>query len=1547
MAPMVSLLLAFTLGAGLHPGFPRDAGGRITQPALGLQLDGAPVVVVSAGDWVAAFRADGGAVAGFPFLVPGGEQLAGAPAAADLHGDGRPEVAVVTTAGKVYVLGRGGVAAGFPVSLGAKARAGASFADVDGDGQLELLVGDEKGRVHAFKRSGARARGFPIQGGQAAVTSSVSSSPFAGGPSLAWGCQDGKVQVFSTAGAARAGFPLVTGFAVSAAPVFADLDDDGQADLVVASQDFKVYVVDGKGQALPGFPVAAGYRIYDAPAIADLDGDHRLDVIFTSADGFLHAVDHVGRALAGFPVRVGPRLFSGPAVGDVDRDGALEVVVTLSDGTVNAVTRAGRILRGFPASLGESEVSASPLLADLTGEGAPAILVGTPSGRLHGLVATRNGAVAGAIPWSGSAHDAARTGRFGPNPPSYKALALTPAAPRLGDSLQAAWRATWLDAAPGASIPAPRLEWLRDGKPVAGLEGRAKLPPGTARRGERWRFSLAGAGNTLVESPEVRILDTAPSPPVVRLEPPSPARGAPVKAVVGSPAVDPDGDPVTYRFEWLLDGKATGVTGDTFPGDQLRRGLLLTARVVASDGELDSAPALAEGRVLDSAPGPAVIALASPRRLDKFSAQLQKPATDVDGDPLVYHYRWSIDGKPQPLPLAGAKLPTGLLRKHQRVRVEVRAFDGEQEGPPVVADVEVRNTPPGPPQVEIRPARPRRGEALRAVVNSAAVDADGDPLSYSFVWTRNGKPLDLSGDPREVPGASVTRGDQFQVSVQAFDGEEKGPPGTASATVVNTPPEPPRIAIEPRHPRGGEPLKLVVSEPARDADGDPVSLQVVWTHDGKPAGSGTDTLAPGAFHKGDRVRVVVTPSDGKEPGLPASDEVTVDNAPPTTPTVALEPAPPTVGGPLRAVIKVPAQDPDGDWITYRFRWLRDGSPVQLSGEGRGTDWGQSAGWTKVNELPADLLTRGQRWEVEVQAFDGVAYGPSVRAAAVVGNSPPPPPEIAFRPIPQRTVDGLSLEVKQRPDPDGDRVTHRFTWTRNGARYQAPPDQSHIPRGVARKGETWGVEVVAFDGQAESAPARAQLVVADTAPGAAEVSLCDEPVVTGTVPEVKITRPAVDPDGDAVSYRYEWSLNGRPVPQAQQARFTSPLKKRDVARVKVTPWDGELAGTPVEASCAGRNTPPGRPVAVLDPATPTTLSGLTVKLVEPATDADGDPVTYRYRWSRDGSLVPAEGPTMPPRSFHRGEVWRVEVVAFDGEEEGKPLLLTTTVGTAVPPRPLVTVKPAAPVAGASLTCEVTGPVKDAYPKPITIGNRWSRNDKVEPLAEGQLVLPAGVVRRGDRWRCEAWAADGPSESPRASAEVTVQNSPPGAPQVVIEPEVAHVRDEISCRVAAPAIDPDGDQVTYTFAWWRNDRPLADPTGGGKMSQVAISKGDRYKCSVTPSDGTAKGPPGSAERVIANAAPGPARVRIEPSPAITGRPIRCKVTSPSEDPDKDSVRYRYRWQRNGAPQPFAESSEEVPIRMIKSGDRWRCQVVPTDGDLDGPESGSDEVLVQEPP
>ena len=1551
---MQEVLLALALSAVALSNFPREAGGRIARTAIAVEIGGAPAVVVAAGDRLSAFRADGTMPPGFPLVLD--SPVAGAPAAADMDGDGRPELAAVSSAGKLYVWSGGGLVPGFPVKLSAAGfKAGPAFADVDGNGRPEVVVGDAAGKIHAVKRTGGEVKGWPSAAAAGhPVTTSVSSSNFGGSRSLAFGCEDGTVFVLDAAGRGRKGFPLKTAFTVSGKPAFADLDDDADIDLVVASQDFKVYAVNARGEPLRGFPVAAEYRIYEGPALADLDGDGKLDVVFASADGKVHAVSREGKPLPGFPVQAGIRLFGGPAVADVDRDGKLDVVVVGADGTAWAFDGKGRALPGFPEPLGANDTTASPLLFDLARQGAPAVFVGLATGKLAALRVQRTSAGGQAPPaepksppgqWPQAGRDAAQTGRYGPNPPSFKDLALAPPKPRVTDRLQASWKPVWLDAKAGEEAPAPKVEWQRNGKAVAALEGKKDLPPGTARKGERWRFVLTGPTGKTFESQEVLVLDSAPGEPSVAVEPSNPSRARSAKAVVTAPAPDADGDPVSYRIQWLLDGEDTGVTGDSFPGDRMKKGALLGARVIANDGEMDGPPGLGVARVVNTPPGKLEAALepAEPGRAEPIRVRIVAPSSDPDGDALVQHHAWRVGGEARNLPAGTAELPAGAFRKHQTIEVEVRAFDGEAEGPPSVARVTAVNTAPSVPVVAIVPAAPRKGDALRAVLTEAAEDVDADALTYRYVWRKNGAPLAVGGDGREVPGKEVARGDRFEVSVVALDGEAEGPPGMAQTVVGNTPPEPPRILVEPSRPRGGDTLSVKIVEPARDADGDEVKLAVTWTREGRPTGTGALILPPADFRKNERVRVTVTPSDGTVNGAPVTFEVKVENARPSAPVVKLAPEAPVVTAPIEVVLVTAALDPDGDTLRYQYRWLRDGTPVAYPD---GTEASRRPPyWTSVSKIPAKDLQKGQRWTVEVQASDGETTGPVARAETTVVNSPPPAPVIAIRPNGARRVDGLSVNVVQGADADSDPITHRYLWTRDGQKVDVPPDQSAIPRGMPRKGQKWAVEVIASDGEADSPRARAEITVADTPPGPVGITLCDGPVPAGTVPEAKIVRPSVDADGDAVAYRYDWAVDGRAIQGTGQSRFPgTPPRKHAVVRVSVTPFDGELAGPPTGAECVIRNTPPTTPAVALEPAEPSAVSGVTVSLRKPSTDLDADPVSYRYTWTRNGVPALFDGANVPPGAMRHGETWRVVVTPWDGEEEGEPVALNSVVKNTAPPVPAVVLTPAAPGVGEPVTCDARTPERDVDGEPVTLRYQWFKDDKPQAIAEGSPSLPRGVVRHGERWRCEAWASDGVGgESPHGRAEALVRNSPPGPPQVAIEPEKARRTEDLVCRISVASQDPDGDPVTYSYAWTRSGKAAQAGSDPGRVPASSLRKGERWRCNVTPSDGTLAGTAGFAERVISNTAPGPARVRVLPESPQPGQALRCDIVAKGDDIDGDTVRYRYRWSRNGAPQPFAESSQEVPSRLVRAGDRWRCTAITTDGTDDGPEGGSEEVTV----
>src|SRR5205823_4549241 len=134
-----------------------------------------------------------------------------------------------------------------------------------------------------------------------------------------------------------------------------------------------------------------------------------------------------------------------------------------------------------------------------------------------------------------------------------------------------------------------------------------------------------------VESSDgIRIADSPPSAPEVRLEPARPSKAAPTRMVIAKPPIDPDGDAVTYKVEWLLDGAATGVPGEEFPAAKHEKKKLLTARVIASDGEMAGPAALAEAMVANTPPEAPKVELSprEPKRTDAIGVRIAREAGD-------------------------------------------------------------------------------------------------------------------------------------------------------------------------------------------------------------------------------------------------------------------------------------------------------------------------------------------------------------------------------------------------------------------------------------------------------------------------------------------------------------------------------------------------------------------------------------------------------------------------------------------------------------------------------------------------------------------------------------------------------------------------------------------------------------------------------------------------------------------------------------------------------------------------------------------------------
>ena len=232
----------------------------------------------------------------------------------------------------------------------------------------------------------------------------------------AWLALAGPVHLAGQLPTPRFGPAQVSPFGLSAlpgtlsAPTTADLDSDGDLDLLAGDNygDFVYFQNTAGAGNTPAYAAGqtnpfglASIPSYASPTFADLDADGDLDVLAGSGPRSFYYFENVGTAASPmflsrpvnpFGLTDPSTSFSAPAAGDLDGDGDLDLLVGLANGGFdyyqntaapgNPATFAARTSNPFGLASGPaaSAVNTKPALVDLDGDGDLDILSGDQTG---------------------------------------------------------------------------------------------------------------------------------------------------------------------------------------------------------------------------------------------------------------------------------------------------------------------------------------------------------------------------------------------------------------------------------------------------------------------------------------------------------------------------------------------------------------------------------------------------------------------------------------------------------------------------------------------------------------------------------------------------------------------------------------------------------------------------------------------------------------------------------------------------------------------------------------------------------------------------------------------------------------------------------------------------------------------------------------------------------------------------------------------------------------------------------------------------------------
>ncbi|MEC8276208.1 MAG: hypothetical protein VX026_00730 [Myxococcota bacterium] len=631
------------------------------------------------------------------------------------------------------------------------------------------------------------------------------------------------------------------------------------------------------------------------------------------------------------------------------------------------------------------------------------------------------------------------------------------------------------------------------------------------------------------------------------------------------------------------------------------------------------------------------------------------------------------------------------------------------------------NTPPTAPTVSLSPSPAYTTDTLQASIGPST-DADGDPITYSYLWTQNG--LITSFTSTSVPSSATAVGENWLVRVTPNDGYSDGAFAEQSILIENSLPTVDSVSISPTVIYND--TLLTCTAQVSDAD-QTVTPSYEWTVGTTSYSGATLDLGATSAMPNDVILCTATVSDSNGGSDSSGLSRVVDNRAPTVSNVVVNPSVSYTNSSLNCTAS--SSDSDGESLTESIDWQVNGLSI-----------GSGSSLT----LDPSMVSVGDTVECHLTVTDPSGLTDTLSTGVQIQNIAPTVDSFDLSPVSPTAVDVLTCSASGS-DLDLEALTTTFSWLNqsSGETYQSTSSSSSsaaldLSQVSVTPGDSVTCTAVILDPNGDSASQSASVIVLNSAP------VFDVPVSispsNGVYTNTQLTCSAVvsDPNDGALSPVFEWSVNG--VVVGSGSSYTVSAAETDVGNEVVctataTDSDGEV--TTSSAFVTVTNTEPVVGGVSISPSTGV-YNDSVLSCSGTVVDPDEN-LTLVYSWTVNtlplgtgSSIDLGVNPVLP------NDMVGCYATAVDSSGATHTDSASVSVSDRAPSAPVVLISPASPVEGLDdLVCTASGSV-DPDGQNVSYSYEWLSDTGVSVFSD---IVSANFTASDEVWTCAVTASDG--------------------------------------------------------------------------------------------------------------------------------------------------------------------------------------------------------------